>query len=220
MINLTISPRLKQICPNLTLGTVTAEVEVIGHVADLWKEIDTVCARIKSAYAIGEVAQIPRLKDARDVYRKLGKDPTRYRISSDSLIRRILKGQELYQVNNIVDINNLISLSSAYSLGSYDLDKIGDTVVFRIGAEGESYEGIGRGPLNLENLPLLADERGSFGSPTSDSERAMVTTETKRLLMNIISFSGEDGIAEYMELAIELLQKYANGRYMQTHIVR
>ncbi len=203
----------------LTLGCITAEVEVQDYIPELWKEIERTCIKIKDTYELRDISQLPRIRDARKVYRTLGKDPTRYRLSSESLVRRILKGQNLYQVNNIVDINNLISLSSLFSLGSYDRARIGDKINCCIGKADEKYIGIGRGVLNIENLPVLADEVGSFGSPTSDSERGMITDQVKNILMNIISFSGDDGVEENLDYAKRLLETYAKAKRVEYRIV-
>lgn len=220
MITIEISSVLREICPEIMLGCVQADVEVQRYIPELWEEINRISAELRERLALDQISQQGRIRAAREVYRKLGKDPTRYRLASEALIRRLLKGMELYQVNNVVDINNLISLSSFYALGTYDLDRIGEKIVFRPGIEGESYEGIGRGMLNLENLPLFADVQGSFGSPTSDSERSMVTENTRRILLNIISFNGDDGVSELMEYAVELLACYAKGRNFQRMMVK
>lgn len=75
------------------------------------------------------------------------------------------------RINSVVDVNNLVSLETGFSLGSYDLDAVGAATVFRLGREGETYAGIGKGGIDLCRMPLLADGQGPFGSPTSDSAR-------------------------------------------------
>ena len=119
----------------------------------------------------------------------------------------------------MVDINNLVSITSFYSVGSYDLDKLAGPVVFTVGGAGESYKGIGKEVVNIENLPVFADDEGKFGSPTSDSEKAMITSGTKSILMNIISFSGAGYIEGYLQKAGELLSQYAGGRNFEYKII-
>ena len=120
-----------------------------------------------------------------------------------------MKGQGFYQINTVVDINNLVSLHSMHSAGAYDLGHIRGDIVFRAGRDGESYKGIGRDMINVSELPVYADELGPFGSPTSDSERAMVTLDTVSLLMVITSFAGAGSLAQNMDYASSLLQAYA-----------
>jgi DNA/RNA-binding domain of Phe-tRNA-synthetase-like protein len=191
MIDISISEDLKKICPNVTLGCIQANVCLYKHNEELWNEINKVCIELKKKITLQDISKLPNNKESREAYKKLGKDPSRYRVSSEALLRRILKENKLYQVNNIVDINNLISITSYYSVGCYDVDKLNHPVIFTIGKKGEPYEGIGRGSINIEKLPVLYDTVGPFGSATSDSERTMVTMETNRIFMNIISFNGK-----------------------------
>ncbi|MDD5013458.1 MAG: phenylalanine--tRNA ligase beta subunit-related protein [Candidatus Pacebacteria bacterium] len=145
----------------------------------------------------------------RDAYRAIGKDPTRYRGSQEALVRRILQGKGLYQINTIVDINNLISLETLHSVGSYNVDNLRPPIVFRIGKQGESYKGIGKEIINIEDLPLFADEAGPFGSPTSDSEKAMITLDTKNVMVVIISFTGQSYLRDNIQRIVDLLCNYA-----------
>jgi DNA/RNA-binding domain of Phe-tRNA-synthetase-like protein len=220
VIDIKISTNLKEKCPQATIGCIEATVNVEDGSVKLWNVIEEKCKEIQGKYNSEDILKIKNIDGSRKVYKTLGKDPSRYRLSSESLIKRIVKGNELYRVNNVVDINNLISLSSCYSVGTYDLDNIDSSLEFTVGNMGDYYEGIGRGPINLENLPVFRDKDGYFGSTTSDSTRAMVTEDTTRILMNIISFNGEDELREHMDNAINLLEKYADGRVLHEKIVK
>jgi DNA/RNA-binding domain of Phe-tRNA-synthetase-like protein len=219
MIDIKISDKLKEKCPQLAIGCIEATVVVEDGSEELWTVINKNCDEIQEKYNQEDVLKIKNIDNSRKAYKALGKDPSRYRLSSESLVKRIVKGNGLYKVNNVVDINNLISLRSCYSVGTYDLDKIVSTIEFTVGNEGESYEGIGRGPINLESLPVFKDGEGYFGSSTSDSTRAMITENTKHILMNIISFNGDEELKEYMGEAIELLESFGNGKILEVKII-
>lgn len=219
MMNICISNEIQAICPQITLGCIQGKVKVIGYHEQLWHEVSLVCEKLMSTYTVADISKLKNVKDARTVYRRLGKDPTRYRISSEALLRRILKEKSLYQVNNIVDINNLISITSFYPVCTYDLEKIQGPMHFTIGRRGESYHGIGRGPMNIKNLPVFSDRIGEFGSTTSDSERTMVTQDTKYILMCIVSFNGDHEMEKYMEQARKLLEQYAEGSDIQMKVI-
>ena len=163
-----------------------------------------------------DLAAIPEIEAARDGYRAIGKDPSRYRPSLEALLRRVMQGKGLFKINSVVDVNNLISLRSRHSLGSYDLDQTKGAIKFRIGLKGESYKGIGKETINLEGLPVFADDLGPFGSPTSDSERTMVKLTTTRMMMAIISFAGKDRLHNHITSAAELLKVYANATIQET----
>lgn len=209
MITISIDPQLKKITPNLVLGVVSATVQVTKNSPQLWKEINKRIKELQSTITLASLYDIPQIKALRDAYKAIGKDPTRYRGSQEALVRRILQGKGLYQINTVVDINNLISLETLHSVGSYNIDNLKPPVVFRIGKTGESYEGIGKEIVNVADLPVFADEAGPFGSPTSDSERAMTTLDTKKVMIIIISFTGQDRLRGQLQRTTNLLCNYA-----------
>jgi len=152
-------------------------------------------------------------------YKAFGKDPSRYRVSSEALIRRIGQGKGLYEVNTVVDVNNLISIESGFSVGSYDVSQISEELVFRIGQKGETYKGIGKDEIKIEALPVLADKDGAIGSSTSDSERAMITEDVTEVLTLIYSFSGNDDLEKALEYGRKYLEEYAGAQNLESWIV-
>lgn len=220
MIDIVICEELKEVCPEITLGCIQAHVKVESSTDNLCEEIDDYCDSLKKEMSIEELASSPRIRDEREAYKKLGKAPSKYRLSSEALIRRALQGKGVYKINNIVDINNLISLKSKFPVGSYDINSLHSPVSLSIGKEGEQYKGIGKEILNIEHLPVLRDAVSSFGSPTSDSERAMIKDDAREVLMCIYSFSGKDCIEEYLKYAKGLLERYAGGKDIEVKIIR
>ncbi|WP_300121159.1 B3/4 domain-containing protein [uncultured Enterococcus sp.] len=105
-----------------------------------------------------EWSQIPGVKGSRAAYKAFGRNPGRYRVSSEALLRGVRRGGALYQINSVVDVNNLISIQSGLSVGSYDYDKISGSVIFRKSEQGEGYTGIGKDFLDMENMLVLADD--------------------------------------------------------------
>src|SRR5438094_3801513 len=128
---------------------------------------------------LGEISTVKRI---RAIFHRAGLDPTRYRPSSESLLRRAVKGKGLYFINSVVDLINYFSLKMLWPMGLYDADKLKPPVTWRIGRLVETYTGIGRDELNLAHFPLLVDQEGPFGSPISDSMRTRVTNESTRIL--------------------------------------
>lgn len=209
-----IDDKINEKCNKVAIGSIEAYVRVTENNEKLWNIIDEKAKKIENSVPVKTINTIKNIANSRAAYKSFGKDPSRYRLSSEALYRRIARGIGLYRVNNVVDINNLISLNSAYSVGTYDLDKISGDIHFTIAEEGETYAGIGKGELNISNLPVFYDDKGKFGSTTSDSIRAMITTDSKHILMNIISFNGEEELDKYMDEACEYLEKYADGKIL------
>ena len=182
---------IKNLYPDLQLGIFTSHVSVSESGPLILGKIDEVTAKIRSSYSLEDISSIATIQQTKNAYRKLGKDPSRYRPSAEALCRRIVNGKLLYHVNNIVDILNIISIETGFSIGGYDLDKINSSIILSKGKAGIPYDAIGRGILNMEDLPVLYDNSGPFGSPTSDSTRTMVTPDTKNFLMVIFDFEGK-----------------------------
>lgn len=219
MNNLVISNNLKKFCDSIALGFVQCEVTVTGKNKDLWQEISVTENFLLKNIEKAEIKNLPPVKASREFYKKAGRNPDRYPLSSEALLKRILSGKGLYQINNIVDINNLISMRSYFSVGSYDLEKIVDEITFDLGESGEEYESLGKGIFDIGNLPVFRDGNGAFGSPTSDSKRTCITGGTSRIINVIISFSGKEDLAEAIKTASELFIKYADAKQLREGII-
>ena len=219
MFKVAISHEIKEAWNSIAIASVQARVKVKESPLELKTKIQKASDEVEKLTAIEDISKHPVLQDGRRAYKAFGKDPARYRISSDALLRRIVKGKGIYFVNNIVDINNLISIKSAFPICAFDKSDIHPPFVFRIGGKDEEYEGIGRGRLNIEGLPVFSDEKGSFGSPTSDSERVKIKESTTELWMNIVSFSGKAELEKWMLELRAFLEEYAFAEDVYTEII-
>ena len=203
MYHITLSEEIKRLCPAFQGVAVMAQVTNSAHNAELWWEIDAFTRELKAGETAESIKQQPAIAATREAYKRCGKDPSRYRPSAEALRRRLMRGLELYQIDTLVDLINLVSLRTGYSIGGFDADKI------QGGAE-EPFEGIGRGTLNIEGLPVYRDRAGGIGTPTSDNERTKMGLETRRILAIVNGYNGRDGLAEAAGMIQELLRKYAD----------
>lgn len=210
MHNIEISSALAQKVPGLKLSCIACNVQVEDINPELWHKIQKTIAEINAKLKVEDISRLPAIALSRKAYKACGKDPARYRLSAEALLRRAVNRKEIYQVNNVVDCLNLVSVTSGFSIGGYDAGKINGDVMFGIGKENEAYSGIGRGELNISFMPVFRDDTGAFGTPTSDSVRTSVNAATKRFLMIIIDFGATPHLTEATQLAGELLTKYAS----------
>lgn len=218
--NLTIDARMKELWPATRVGCFQYRVKVEKKNEEMWKYLKKdIFKKTKDAIFDYGVNDIPNIKESRLAYKAFGKDPSRYRVSSEALIRRIGQGKGLYEVNTVVDVNNLISIESGFSVGSYDTANIEEDLVFRVGREGETYKGIGKEEIKIDCLPVLADEKGAIGSSTSDSERAMITESAVEVLTLIYSFSDNDDLEKALEYGKRYLENYAGAEEIESWIV-
>ena len=219
MTQVHISSELKAKCPNAALGCVQAQVvtaETPAALAQLLAAWEERTAKLPEPRALLEA---PAITSTRAGYKALGKDPARYRGSAEALLRRGIAGKGLPRINNVVDVINLVSVEARLPIGLYDLAQVRGGIEFRAGRAGETYKGIGKYDLNLEGLPLFADEEGPHGSATSDSERTMVTPATRSVLAIIVSFGGPSPLESAMKRLSELLTEFAGGSQIETQIV-
>ncbi len=187
-----IEPIIRQAAPGLKVVTIEADVDNSPTPQALIDELQAAAEKIKSTYELSMINKRPAVAATRKAYKALGKEPNRYRPSSEALCRRIVKDMGLYYINSLVDLINVVSIASGYSIGGFDVDKIsGDT-------------------LTLASMPVYRDMTGGVGTPTSDNERTKLDLTTKRLLMCINIYGEEMPAEETVELSKSLLKKYCN----------
>lgn len=219
MIHVSISEEIAKACPDLHVAVV--ECDVVNTVSDeqLWKEITEVETHIRTTCKLEDINKFPPIQATRQAYKRLGKDPNRYRPSAEALRRRILRELPLYKIDTLVDIINLLSIQSGYSIGGFDAGKIDGNLVLGVGREGEIYHGIGRGELNIAGLPVYRDNQGGVGTPTSDEERTKIDMNTGKLLMIINGYSGKEGLQEALTYGVSLLTRYVSTTNLEMELI-
>lgn len=179
MILTEISSKIKSNVPDFKIGVITYRDIVIGDSPQMLKgRLDFFQEAIKVEADSKPVSEIPEIKEWRDIFKKVGTDPSKYRPSSEALYRRIYKGTNIGFIHSGADTNNFFSLEYKIPMGIYDLDKLNGPITLAIGEHGDEYEGINGRTMNMENKLVLKDQDGAFGSPIVDSKRTMVTEAT------------------------------------------
>ncbi|GAE82521.1 hypothetical protein JCM10512_729 [Bacteroides reticulotermitis JCM 10512] len=158
MFEIKISQEIKDACPVFAGVAVYAKVRNTPFSEGLWTEIEAFTEELTTNSRIEDIKLQPVIAATREAYKRCGKDPGRYRPSSEALRRRLLRGIPLYRIDTLVDLINLVSLRTGHSIGGFDADKIvGNYLELGIGKAAEPFEGIGRGVLNIEGLPVYRD---------------------------------------------------------------
>ena len=217
MISIKQSPEFTDRWTRFSGAYIVADVVNSPTSPELWNEISAYCEDLRSRLTTDSLKEVSGIAATRAAYKACGKDPSRYRPASEQLARRVLQGKELYSVDTLVDLGNLVSLFSGYPTGLLDADKLAGqndaTILLGVGHAGEPYEGIGRGVLNIEGLPVYRDAAGPIATPTSDSTRTMLSADTRRLLFIINGYDGDEAqIERTVTYAIDLLKRYAQSK--------
>jgi len=214
-MRLQLDESLKTRIPGVTFGMVTIQgVTVQERDERLWQQVETLCQQQAREFALEKLAEYAQIAAVRGLQKSFGFDPTRYRPSSEALLRRVLKGQGLYQINTAVDVNNLCSLEFLLPMCIYDLRNVAGQIVVRVGEPGEEYPGIGRQVFQIAHKVIIADDHGIMGSTVSDSERTKVTTATTDILLAIYAPAGKDPrlIQQYAALAGKRMVEFNGGQ--------
>jgi DNA/RNA-binding domain of Phe-tRNA-synthetase-like protein len=209
--------------PGVKLGVVEADDVAVTLVnEDLARLMDESCERKRCEFTVETLAEAEPVRAVRTMFRAWGMDPSKYRPSSEALLRRVVQGKGLYRVSNAVDICNLGSIDNAWPYGCYDRARIEEPITFRHGAAGEKYEGIGKQTWHLEGRPVLADPAGPFGSPISDSTRSMITESARKIAAVIYApaEAADASLEEAMNQLIERLEQYAGARATRAAVSR
>lgn len=218
-MNLTIDQDFREAVSQYRAMIVTASIKNGETSSAQIKDIDALCQKISESYKVEDINKIPAIAATRAAYKACGKDPNRYRPSQEQLHRRIVRGLGLYNVNAMVDAGNQLSLLTGCSVGCFDADKIqGNSIHLGIGKKDEPYEGIGRGMLNIEGLPVFRDDAGGFGTPTSDNERTKIDTDTTHLLVTVHIFDSSVDADEVLSLLTGLIEKYCDAKEISSTV--
>lgn len=213
-------PEILAVAPQFKVIKVEATIENGATTDALWQELLNEGERIRATYEMPMINKRQGIAATRQAYKLLGKEPNRYRPSSEALCRRLVKGMDLYRTLTLIDLINLLSVRSGYSIGGFDADKIeGDTICLGVGREGEKFEAIGRGLLNIASLPIYRDKIGGIGTPTSDEERTKLSPETRKLLMCINIYGEELSVNDTIDLTTDLLTRHAAATNINIEVI-
>jgi DNA/RNA-binding domain of Phe-tRNA-synthetase-like protein len=214
-----ISNEITQLFPDVVIGWLRAVILNTGNDPKLDMLLQEQVILIQKTLDDEKIRRIEEINAGKRAYRHLGKDPNRYRLSAEALMRRVVRGKELYRISPAVDTLNLVSLRTGVTIGGFDFAKIVGNIQLGIGSPGEEFEAIGRGPLNVENLPVYRDREGAIGNPTSDSIRTQISGSTSNVLMLITGFYGKEGIQPALYQLSDLLLQHCSAEDCQTGII-
>lgn len=211
MYTINVSDEIYAAAPHFKGVAILAKVVNSSFNQGLWDKIEELSAIYREKHSIDQIKDNINIQTTRNAYKKLGKDPNRYRPSAEALCRRILRDLPLYKIDTLVDLINLVSIQTGYSIGGFDANKIsGNVLELGVGKESEPFEGIGRGALNIHGLPVYRDNIGGIGTPTSDNERTKLSVNTTQLLTIINGYSGNEGLAEAALFMQSLLKTFCD----------
>ncbi|MEW6069864.1 MAG: phenylalanine--tRNA ligase beta subunit-related protein [Candidatus Thermoplasmatota archaeon] len=213
-MRLSIDSELKNVFPDLeVVETEISEVIVKERDTSLEKLKKDIIEKVRLSYTLDTLKDVSVFRAYRDFYWRLKIDPTKTRPSGEALIRRILLGKEIPEINNVVDCYNLVSIQTGIAIGVFDRAKLKGDLKLRFAVKGEKFLGIGFEKEDLlegKEIVVSDEEKIIAIYPYRDSEHTKVTLETKALWL---LFCGAPGIEraklfQAKELCINYIEKY------------
>jgi len=215
-VQLTIEAELSRQLPFVTLGMLQIEGLENGPASEaLQSLVDSTVAQTRTALRLEEISQLPAIAGWRKALKAMGTDPARYRVSSERLLRRIVKGDGLPRVSLIVDLVNVWSAASGLPIGLYDADRLeGETLVFGAGREGERYLTLAGTEMETRGKPVLRDAAGPCGSPITDSARTATHEGTRRCVAVIFGppLYDRDEFERHVDLLADWVHHFTTGK--------
>lgn len=183
MMEIQISPQLKELVPNFKVGIIQYDHIEVGDSPQMIRgRLQTFQESLFFDLEDKPVSDVGGIAEWRDIFKKVGTDPNRYRPSVEAIYRRIKKQNFLNSIHSAADLNNFFSIQYEIPVGIYDADKINGDIEIRIGQQDDEYMGINGRNIAMKDKILSSDHTGAFGSPYVDSERTAVTVETKNAI--------------------------------------
>lgn len=218
---ITISEDVKKLVPSFKIGTILYNDIVIGPSPQMLRgRFQLFLESLKLDAAHSSVSELPAIQEWRTAFKSLSMDPSRYRPSSEALLRRVYNGKDIGLVNSAVDVNNFFSLQYGIPLGIYNSDALNGDIEIKLGETGDEYEGLNGRLMNMEGKLLSADSAGAFGSPIVDAKRTM-THEGVTNALHLIYFRPSMSVEESEKLlaAIEKMFIQIHGGSSQSKII-
>jgi len=176
-------------------------------------------ADCRKRWAGKELSEIPGIAAWRRAYRAFGIKRTSYRSSVERLVKNVIAGRAIPEINSFVDAYNAISLAHVMPLGADDLDKVTGDVAFRFSRPGDTF------------VDMAADEGEDPNDPPKEGEvvyaddahvlcrrwnwrqdaRSLVTAQTRRAIVTV-QFNGEGDLEKAAAELCDLIARFCNGQ--------
>jgi DNA/RNA-binding domain of Phe-tRNA-synthetase-like protein len=227
MLTVEWHPEVVRRLPHLTFWLATVEgVHVASSDARFNTLEEETVTQIRQNVILEQLKDHPVVRRYRDFYwRDLGIDPTKVRPAGEALIRRVLQGNQLYRINNVVDAYNLASLRTGLAFGVFDWNVLAPPLTVRFAQPGEPFLGIAmQDSIVLTGRELLLTDSQAIVCvhPYRDADRSKVTQQTSQLLILTggVPNLDDNTVEAGLHVAIDSITRVAGGIASEPSAVR
>ncbi len=209
-MSLKIDSELKAHFPELSVNILQIKkVKIQKRNSELEKFKAEIMKQVREEYKLESLKDQKTFRAYRDFFWNIGIDPTKNRPAAEALIRRILGGRTIPNINSLVDAYNLASIKSRIALATFDTDKLEGDLLMRFAEEGEQFLGIGmEKPLILKGGEIVVTDNEKLIAvyPYRDADNTKVTEKTENITIIVCGAPGIN--KETLENASKLAEKY------------
>ncbi len=181
------------------------------------KEEKKVFATIAEQRSLEALKEEPVLRSFRDLYWRFNMDPTKLRVASEALLRRIIRERNLWRINNAIDVINLASVETKLPISAWDAANVKGPLVVRTARKGEEFLRIGaEDPTLCEgNELVIADQEKilALGFATADCEQCKITVDTETVLVAIYASPAvsDSELLQVMKKVKKRIEEFVDG---------
>lgn len=125
-------------------------VVVVAHELDNTRDIPALTTRLHivwqqaaaEAQRYGNAQSHPHIQLWREQFRAMGVSSKKFPSSIEALLRRVLKGDEPFHINALVDFYHITSLQHIVPVGGFDLAEIPGPLELRLTREGDQFQAL------------------------------------------------------------------------------
>ncbi len=212
-----ISEDLKKNFPNLRMGLIIIDTldnqEVSDEIVSLLRSQEK---ETKKALEGKELSSVENLKLWREAYSSFGGKPKKNKPSVEALVKRVVKGDELPNINSLVNLYNYISIKYLLPVGGDDISKVEGKITLGYAKGNENFLMIGASEAESpkEGEVIYKDSKDVLCRRWNwrECEKTKLTSKTKTAVIYLESLNLEDDLGKAVEELANLIEKYCKAK--------
>lgn len=178
---------------------------------------------IKNNYKLSTLTNHPIVQAFRRFFWAQKIDPTKERVSSEALVRRILSGKELPNIHPVVNVYNMFSAKYLIPISGFDKESILGDIIVRFAEHNEEFVEIGgKKELLLGREVVLSDKTKILSIYAhKDSEHSKIKKHTETYVFVLYGVPGiePDYVEKLYHEFTEFLEKNMDAKITKTILV-
>jgi len=201
MAKLKISQTIFKKFPQLKVGTLIINNYDNSKINDkILEKIKETESKIKKELSKEQLSELEEIKTWREAYSSFGAKPKKYKSSIEALLRRILDGENLPSISNLVNVYNLISIKYKLPLGADDLSLVNSNIALTFANGEEKFKAINseeiKSPERGEIVYKMGNDVLCRRWNWRESDLTKITEKTTKAIIYVESLLQDENIVK------------------------